>query len=107
MNYDIQIRYSPQYQGSWEDVKVSLVRPEETGEEESDCLNTIPLDEQDKQLRLDERGSKVLALNDLCLEKDKVYKFVISLHRQSAYDPNPQSQILIDSVSSEFCRQMP
>lgn len=98
MNYDIQIRYLPQIKGSWEDVRVSLVRPDAIGEG-SGCYNANPFEEQEKQLRLEEYDSKVVALEDLCLEEGKVYKFIVSLHRQSPYEPNPKSQILVDSVS--------
>jgi laminin, beta 1 len=98
MNYDVQLRYLPQIKGPWEDVRVSLLRPD-NAEPGSDCYNANPLDENERRLRLDEYDSKVIALQDLCLEQGKVYKFIVSFHRQSPYEANPKSQILIDSVA--------
>jgi laminin, beta 1 len=97
MNYDVQLRYSPQIRGSWEDVRISVIRPDNIGVE-SACYNINRLEEQERPLRLDEHDTKIIALNDLCLEEGKTYKFIVSFHRQSSYEPNPKAQILVDSV---------
>lgn len=103
MNYDVQLRYSPQIRGSWEDVRISVIRPDSIGVE-SACYNINRLEEQERPLRLDEHETKTIALNDLCLEEGKTYKFIISFHRQSSYEPNPKAQILVDSVKLvSFC----
>lgn len=98
MNYDVQLRYSPQIRGSWEDVRISVIRPDAIGHD-SACYNTNPLEEQERLLRLNEYESNTIALPDLCLEEGKTYKFIVSFHRQSAYESNPKAQILIDSVN--------
>lgn len=98
MNYDVLLRYAPQQRGNWEDVRVSLIRPE-TITQDSGCYNINPLEEQEKSLRLNDYDTKTIALSDLCLEEGKTYKFLFSFHRQSPYEPNPKAQILVDSVS--------
>lgn len=102
MNYDVQLRYSPQIRGSWDDVKISVIRPDVIGHD-SACYNNNPLEEQERSLRLNEYETHTIALPDLCLEEGKTYKFIVSFHRQSAYEPNPKAQILIDSVSFANC----
>jgi laminin, beta 1 len=97
MPYDIQLRYSPQIRGSWDDVRISVVRPDGIPVD-SACYNVNLLEEQERPLRLHEYETKVIALNDLCLEEGKTYKFIVSFHRQSSYEPNPNAQILVDSV---------
>lgn len=97
MNYDVQLRYSPQIRGSWEDVRISLIRPDGIGHE-SVCFNSSPLEEQERTIRLNEYDTSTIALPDLCLEEGKTYKFIVSFHRQSPYEPNPNAQILVDSV---------
>lgn len=101
MNYDVQLRFSPQIRGSWEDVRISVIRPDGIGHD-SACYNINPLEEQERVLRLNEYDTKTIAVPDLCLEEGKTYKFIVSFHRQSPYDPNPKAQILVDSVSSEL-----
>lgn len=101
MNYDVLLRYAPQQRGSWEDVRVSLVRPDGIGQG-SECYNINPLEEQEITLRLNDHATKVLALADLCLEEGRTYKFLISFNRQSPYEPNPKAQILIDSVRTKI-----
>jgi laminin beta 1 len=101
MNYDVQLRYMPQQRGNWEDIRVSLIRPDAV-EHDSGCYNINPLEEQEKSLRFHEYESSVIALSDLCLEEGKTYKFIVSFHRQNSYEPNPKAQILVDSVSSSL-----
>jgi laminin, beta 1 len=98
MNYDVQLRYSPQIRGNWEDVRISVIRPDGIGVD-SACYNINPLEEQERPLRLNEYDTRIIALNDLCLEEGKTYKFIVSFHRQSSYEPNPKAQILVDSVN--------
>lgn len=97
MGYDVQIRYTPQIRGNWDDVRISLVRPDMVGHD-SGCYNINPLEEQERTLTMSEYDTSVIALPDLCLEEGKTYKFIVSFHRQSYHEPNPKAQILIDSV---------
>lgn len=97
MSYDVQIRYSPQIRGNWDDIRISVIRPDVIGQD-SDCYNINPLEEQERSLKMHEYETSVIALPDLCLEEGKTYKFIVSFHRQSIHEPNPKAQILIDSV---------
>lgn len=99
MNYDVQIRYSPQIRSSWEDVRISVIRPDGIGSD-STCYNINPLEEQERSLRFNEYDTNTVALPDLCLEEGKTYKFIVSFNRQSLHEPNPNAQILVDSVSA-------
>lgn len=98
MSYDVQIRYSPQIRGNWDDIRISVIRPDVVGQD-SECYNVNPLEEQERALKMHEYETSVIALPDLCLEEGKTYKFIVSFHRQSMHEPNPKAQILIDSVS--------
>lgn len=98
MNYDVQLRYSPQIRGSWDDLRVNLVRPDGIGHD-SACYNINPLEEQELKRSLNEYETHTIILQDLCLEEGKTYKFIISLQRQSSYEPNSKAHILVDSVS--------
>ena len=101
MNYDVVLRYAPQQRGSWEDVRVSLVRPDGIGQG-SECYNIKPLEEQEISLSLNDYATSAIALADLCLEEGRTYKFLFSFNRQSSYEPNPKAQILIDSVTTKI-----
>lgn len=98
MNYDVQIRYSPQIRGDWDDVRITVVRPDAVGQD-TECANANLLEEQERALQMNQYETSVVALQDLCLEEGKTYKFIVSFHRQSYYEPNPKAQILIDSVN--------
>lgn len=96
MNYDVLLRFTT-IQGGWEDARISLIRPDGV-EVDSACYNINPYEEREKQIRLDDRQTSVVALQDLCLENGKIYKFIVSFERQSSRESNPSAQILIDSV---------
>lgn len=63
------------------------------------CRNVDPRLETEVATTLSEYERNAVALNDICLEKDKTYKFVITFHRQNRYEDNPSAQILIDSLT--------
>ena len=48
MSYDVQIRYSPQIRGNWDDIRISVIRPDVVGQD-SDCYNINPLEEQERE----------------------------------------------------------
>ncbi len=100
MGYDVVIRYEPQVIGSWEDVRISLIRPPD--ENPDSCHNKNVHFEQEFPVKINDYERTSIALQDVCLEEDKVYKFIVSFHRQSQQEPNPKAQILVDSVSI-FC----
>ena len=98
MNYDVQIRYSPQIKGDWDDVRISIIRPDPY-DPEGDCANSHPSKEVNIHTTLAEYELSKIALEDICLEQGKTYKFIVSFQQHNPYDNDPAAQILIDSVS--------
>lgn len=97
MAYDVVISYTPKVAGSWEDVRVSLIRPKD--EMPESCHNQDSFREREHQITLSDRHSQKIALDNVCLEEGKIYKFIVSFQRQNQQEPTPSAQILIDSVS--------
>lgn len=97
MTYDVVVRYLTQTRGNWEDARITLERPEGY-DPEGPCANSHPSYEQQIPFSLPENDNKVVALHDICLEENKVYKFKIHFERHRNSEDNPAAQILIDSV---------
>ncbi|XP_058129242.1 laminin subunit beta-1 [Anopheles ziemanni] len=97
MNYDVQIRYHPQMKGDWENVRTTVIRPE-VYNPEGPCANSHPSYERDIKTTLSEYETSAFALQDICLESGKTYKFIVMFERHNPYDDNPTAQILIDSI---------
>lgn len=98
--YDVVIRYVPQQKGEWEDVLVTIIRPDIYDPSSSDpCRNKDPVYETDVHTSLNEYDRSSVVLYDVCLEKGKTYKFVITFRSQRHQESNPSAQILIDSVA--------
>lgn len=98
--YDVVIRYVPQQKGDWEDVFVTIIRPDIYDPSSSDpCRNKDPAYETDVPTTLSEYDRSSVVLYDICLEKDKKYKFVITFRSQRRQESNPSAQILIDSIA--------
>uniref|UniRef100_A0A8D8FJB6 Laminin subunit beta-1 n=1 Tax=Culex pipiens TaxID=7175 RepID=A0A8D8FJB6_CULPI len=97
MNYDVVVRYSPQMKGDWEDIRMSVIRPDDYNPD-GPCANSHPNYERDIHTTLSEYESSAVAMHDVCLETGKTYKFIVSFQRHNPYDDNPAAQILIDSI---------
>lgn len=98
--YDVVIRYVPQQKGEWEDVLVTIVRPDIYDPSSLDpCRNKDPAYETDVSTTLSDYDRSSVVLYDVCLEKDKKYKFVITFRSQRREEANPSAQILIDSIA--------
>lgn len=97
MPYDVIIRYNPESRGDWEVAYITLIRPD-SYDPEGPCANADPYNEQRKQFLLREYDTQVVALNDVCLEQGKMYKFKIVFTSQRASEESPSAQILIDSL---------
>lgn len=97
--YDIVIRYLPQTRGDWEDVRITIVRPDIYDPSKEDKCNIDPEKESDIPTVLPEYDRSVTALDDVCLESGKVYKLIIKFNSQRRSEDNPAAQILIDSIA--------
>lgn len=99
MPYDVVVRYQTQSRGDWEVAKITVVRPDEY-DPAGPCPNSHPSYEDRVPFTLPERGSSVIALQNVCLEHGKIYKIKLLFERQRTHEPNPAAQILIDSIST-------
>uniref|UniRef100_W4VRM4 Putative laminin n=1 Tax=Corethrella appendiculata TaxID=1370023 RepID=W4VRM4_9DIPT len=97
MSYDIVLRYSPQIKGDWDDIRVTVIRPDPY-DPNGPCANSYPENEKDRHVTLSEYEHSAVLLSDVCLESGKTYKFKISFQRHNPYEDNPAAQILIDSL---------
>lgn len=98
-HYDVVIRYIPQGQGDWDDVRTTIERPDIYDPSSPAPCNVDPTTETNIPTTLSEYERKAVALYDVCLESEKRYKVIISFHRQNRYQDNPAAQILIDSIA--------
>lgn len=97
--YDIIVRYVPQIKGDWEDVRITVIRPDIFDPSGEHPCNIDPAREAEVPTTLSEYDRSVVALYDVCLESGKVYKLIISFDRKNRYEENPTAQILIDSIA--------
>lgn len=89
----------PQGQGDWDDVRITIERPDIYDPSSTDPCNVDPARETNVPTTLSEYERKAVALYDVCLETGKAYKVIITFHRQNRYQDNPAAQILIDSIA--------
>ncbi|XP_066997490.2 laminin subunit beta-1 [Anabrus simplex] len=96
LEYDIVIRYEPQMQGRWEDVRVVVERDgpvNRTGI----CANTQPQDDiKHVSLPSDSRSETVFP--PVCLEAGKSYIIRLEFKRHDSEVDNPSASILVDSI---------
>lgn len=97
MTYDVVVRYLTQTRGTWEDARITVIRPEKY-DAEGPCANSHPSYEDRVPFIMDEYSTDVVAIRDVCLEQGKIYKFKIEFKRHRAIEDSPSAQILIDSV---------
>lgn len=96
MEYDLVIRYEPQFQGVWENVMVTIERPEPIDPTGS-CGNTRPTDDQ-MVVNLPGNNRHVTLFPPVCLEAGKRYKVRIDFRRSNANTDSPSASILVDSI---------
>uniref|UniRef100_A0A6A7G3W6 Laminin subunit beta-1-like isoform X5 n=4 Tax=Hirondellea gigas TaxID=1518452 RepID=A0A6A7G3W6_9CRUS len=96
MEYDLVIRYEPQFRGQWDNVEVTIERfgpVDPTGQ----CRNVRPINDQMVvSLREGERHETLFP--PVCLEKDRRYKVRVEFRRSNAQQDLPSASILIDSI---------
>ncbi|XP_022099297.1 laminin subunit beta-1-like [Acanthaster planci] len=95
-DYEIVLRYEPLIAGTWEDVRISLTRPGEIPTQ-SICGNTIPQDDL-LATSLPSGNRYSLLSSTFCLEKGKMYIINVDFNSFGGGAPNPNAQILLDSV---------
>lgn len=95
MNYDIIIRYEPTSSESWEEVIVTIERPDRVSE--GPCQNIDPRNDQ-KFVRLPSNARSVAAYPPACLEAGKVYKVILEFRRSNVQKEVPTASVLIDSL---------
>lgn len=96
MYYDIVIRYDPRMSEKWEDVRVSVRRPDRT-DPDGPCANTIPQDD-DKATSLQTNARFVIVSPPSCLEQGVNYSIRIEFKRYKSDKLSPDATALIDSI---------
>ncbi|XP_030622838.1 laminin subunit beta-1a [Chanos chanos] len=96
MEYDILIRYEPQLPEQWEEVHVTVVRPQIIMAD-SRCVNTMPDD--DNQIVSLHPGSRYVVLpRPVCFEEGLNYTVKLNLPLYSALSDVQSPYTLIDSI---------
>nr|NP_476618.1 LanB1, isoform A [Drosophila melanogaster]NP_723319.1 LanB1, isoform B [Drosophila melanogaster]P11046.4 RecName: Full=Laminin subunit beta-1; AltName: Full=Laminin B1 chain; Flags: Precursor [Drosophila melanogaster]AAF52563.1 LanB1, isoform A [Drosophila melanogaster]AAN10647.1 LanB1, isoform B [Drosophila melanogaster] len=100
MPYDAVIRYQSTSRGDWENAFITLVRPDQV-DPEGGCgeLAAATSSETRIPFSLPDRSRQVVALNEVCLEAGKVYKFRIYFERKRHDVDSPTATILVDSLT--------
>ncbi|XP_071527686.1 laminin subunit beta-1 isoform X6 [Panulirus ornatus] len=96
MEYDLVIRYEPQFRGEWENVMVTIERPEPI-DPNGPCGNTRATDDQ-MIINLPDSHRHVTLFPPVCLEAGKRYKVRIDFRRSNARTDSPSASILVDSI---------
>ncbi|XP_050736724.1 laminin subunit beta-1-like isoform X4 [Eriocheir sinensis] len=96
MDYDLVIRYEPQFRGVWENVMVTIERPGPI-DPNGPCANTRPTDDQ-MVINLPDSRRHVKLFPPACLEAGKRYKIRIDFRRSNANTDSPSASVLIDSI---------
>ncbi|XP_067854444.1 laminin subunit beta-2 isoform X2 [Heptranchias perlo] len=96
MEYDLVIRYEPQFPEEWEKVSVTIVRPG-TIATSSPCGNTIPSD--DLLVTTLPSGFRYVVLpQPVCLERLVSYTIRLEFKRYISRERVPNANILVDSI---------
>ncbi|XP_029457085.1 laminin subunit beta-2-like isoform X2 [Rhinatrema bivittatum] len=96
MEYDVIIRYEPQFPKKWEEVRVSVIRPGPIPTS-SPCGNTIPADDK-MTVSLTPGSRHVVLPQPVCLEHGVSYTIRLEFTRYSHREKVPNANVLIDSL---------
>ncbi|XP_066949126.1 laminin subunit beta-1 isoform X9 [Macrobrachium rosenbergii] len=96
IEYDLVIRYEPQFRGEWENVLVTIERPEPV-DPTGPCGNTRPSDDQ-MVISLPDSRRFVTVYPPVCFEAGKRYKVRLDFRRSNAQTDSPSASILVDSI---------
>ncbi|KAK1158494.1 laminin subunit beta-2-like isoform X1 [Acipenser oxyrinchus oxyrinchus] len=97
MEYDVLIRYEPQFPEEWEKVRVSVIRPGAIPTS-SPCGNTIPADDL-LVVSLPPLSRYVVLPQPVCLERGVSYTIRMEFPRYISRERVPNANILIDSMA--------
>ncbi|CAH1782676.1 unnamed protein product [Owenia fusiformis] len=95
--YDIIIRYEPQMPERWEDVRVTVIRPE-LPDQRGVCANSIPQDDL-KATTLPPGSRHYVVTPPSCLESGVSYTIRLDFNRYKSDRTTPDASILIDSIA--------
>ncbi|XP_069795576.1 laminin subunit beta-2-like [Narcine bancroftii] len=96
MEYDLVVRYEPQFPERWEKLSVSIVRPG-TIPTSSPCGNTIPADDL-LVTSLPASSRYVVLPQPVCLERSVSYTIRLEFKRYLSQERVPNADILVDSI---------
>ncbi|XP_042225500.1 laminin subunit beta-1-like isoform X3 [Homarus americanus] len=96
MEYDLVLRYEPQFRGDWENIMVTVERPEPI-DPTGPCGNSRPIDDQ-MIISLPDSRRQVTLFPPVCLESGKRYKIRVDFRRSNARTDSPSASILVDSI---------
>ncbi|KAL5014853.1 hypothetical protein ScPMuIL_009123 [Solemya velum] len=96
MYYDLVIRYDPRMPEKWEDVRVTVIRPDEV-DEWGPCANHIPQDDL-KATSLQPGFRSVYVSPLTCLETGKKYVIRLDFNKYKSDLSTPEATTLIDSI---------
>lgn len=97
LDYDLVIRYEPQFRGSWENVKVTIERPGPV-DQSGPCGNTRPSDDE-MYIGFPESQRQVTVNPAVCLESGKRYKVRLDFSRSNPQFDSASAYILIDAIA--------
>ncbi|XP_043944496.1 laminin subunit beta-1 [Protopterus annectens] len=105
MEYEILIRYEPQLPDQWEEVVVTIVRPDEISAS-SQCANTVP-DDDNQMVSLSPGSRYVVLPRPVCFEKGLNYTVRLELPLYSPESDVENPYTLIDSiVLMPYCKSL-
>ncbi|XP_060515754.1 laminin subunit beta-1 isoform X2 [Cylas formicarius] len=97
MDYDVIIRYEPIIPDTWEDVVVTIERPDLV-DPDGPCANTRPQDDI-KHTSLPSTQHEQVVYPPSCLEAGKTYTIRVDFIMSTNYaTPRPTASVLIDSI---------
>ncbi|XP_018022771.1 laminin subunit beta-1 isoform X4 [Hyalella azteca] len=96
MEYDLVIKYEPQFRNHWDNVQVTVERFEPV-DPTGPCKNVRPINDQMIVSLRDSQYHETL-FPPLCLEAGKRYKVRVEFRRTNAQQDLPSASILIDSM---------
>lgn len=98
MDYDIVIRYEPIMPESWEDVIVTVKRPDYDRVDPNGPCSFIDPNNDIKQVGLPSNSRSIIVYPPSCLEAGKSYKVIIEFKKSSFDKETPTASVLIDSI---------